>query len=173
MDCGTSGTPFLVKDGHSWGHWLACRRPAPARCKCDISRKNWRPWREGKWCANKHLNFHLQMQPSHYSTGRKRWKANDEKMVDFWCRSFSRFTQSFFTVYKGRKRWKKHLIISWSFSRLVFHGLPPLELLWKWRETRPSRWLDNMCMCINKKCIYIYIYLFIFIYTHWYCQTFL
>ena len=29
------------------------------------------------------------------STGRKRWKTNDEKMVDFWCQSFSRFTQSF------------------------------------------------------------------------------
>ena len=35
----------------------------------------------------------------------------------------------FFTVYKGRKRWKKkHLVIDDLFSRLAFHGLPPLEL---------------------------------------------
>ena len=32
----------------------------------------------------------------------------------------------FFTVYKGHKRWKKNLVID-DFSRLVFHGLPPLE----------------------------------------------
>ena len=59
-------------------------------------------------------------------------------MVDFWCRFFSRFGADFFTVYADFSRLlrdangeKKHLVIDVSFSRLVFHGLPPLDLVRK------------------------------------------
>ena len=61
------------------------------------------------------------------SWGRKRWKTNGEKMVDFWCRSFSRFTQSFSRFIRDINGEKKHLVIDDLFSRLVFHGLPPLD----------------------------------------------
>ena len=47
-------------------------------------------------------------------------------MVDFCCRFFTVYAE-FFTVYKGHKRWKKTSPYWWSFSRLAFHGLPPLE----------------------------------------------
>ena len=48
-------------------------------------------------------------------------------MVDFWCRSFSWFTQSFSRFIRDVNGEKKHLVIWWSFSRLVFHSLPPLD----------------------------------------------
>ena len=59
---------------------------------------------------------------------RKRWKTNDEKMVDFWCRFFTVYAE-LFTVCKGHKRWKKTSRCWWSFSRLVFHGLPHRKVL--------------------------------------------
>ena len=70
-----------------------------------------------------------------WSRRRKRWKTNGEKMVDFWCRFFHGLVpifhglRRFFTVYKGHKRCNKKNIslLIWSFSRLVFHGLPPLD----------------------------------------------
>ena len=61
------------------------------------------------------------------STGRKRWKTNDEKMVDFWCRSFSRFTQSFSRFVRdvnGGEKTSRYLMI---FFTVSFHGLPPLD----------------------------------------------
>ena len=61
-------------------------------------------------------------------------------MVDFWCRSFSRFTQSFSRFIRDVNGEKKHLVIWWSFSRLVFHGLPPLE-----RRRRARKRLSNKC----------------------------
>ena len=50
-------------------------------------------------------------------------------MVDFWYRFFTVYAE-FFTAYKGRKRWKNISLLIWSFSRLVFHGLPPLEQIY-------------------------------------------
>ena len=53
-------------------------------------------------------------------------------MKKWWIFGADFFTvyAEFFTVYKGCKGWKKkHLVIWWTFSRLVFHGLPPLEQL--------------------------------------------
>ena len=68
------------------------------------------------------------------SRRRKRWKTNGETMVDFWCRFFSRFGADFFTVYADFSRFirdingeKKTSRYWWSFSRLVLHGLPPLD----------------------------------------------
>ena len=55
-------------------------------------------------------------------------------MVDFWRRFFSRFGADFFTVYADFSRFvrdingeKKTSRYWWSFSRLAFHGLPPLD----------------------------------------------
>ena len=48
-------------------------------------------------------------------------------MVDFGCRFFTVYAEVF-TVYKGHKRWKINSLLM-IFSRLVFHGLPPLETL--------------------------------------------
>ena len=47
-------------------------------------------------------------------------------MVDFGCRSFSRFTQSFSRFIRdvNGEKTSRYLMI---FSRLAFHGLPPLE----------------------------------------------
>ena len=68
------------------------------------------------------------------SRRRTRWKTNGEKMVDFWCRLFSRFGADFFTVYTDFSRFvrdingeKKTSRYRWAFSRLAFHGLPPLD----------------------------------------------
>ena len=56
--------------------------------------------------------------------------GNGEKLTvkQWWlfgCRFFT-VCAEFFTVYKGRKRWKNISLLIWAFSRLVFHGLPPL-----------------------------------------------
>ena len=55
-------------------------------------------------------------------------------MVDFWCRFFHGLVPTFFTVYAkfswfirdihGETKTSRYW---WSFSRLAFHGLPPLE----------------------------------------------
>ena len=69
------------------------------------------------------------------SRRRKRWKTNGEKMVDFWCRFFHGLVPIFFTVYADFSRFirdingeKKTCRYRWAFSRLVFHGLPPLSI---------------------------------------------
>ena len=58
--------------------------------------------------------------------------VNGEKLTvkKWWIFGADFFTvyAELFTVYKGHKRWKKKTSrYWWSFSRLVFHGLPPLE----------------------------------------------
>ena len=54
-------------------------------------------------------------------------------MVAFFSADFFTVYAEFFTVHKGRKRWKNISLLIWAFSRLVFHGLPPLEPGECWR----------------------------------------
>ena len=63
------------------------------------------------------MSLHNDNKISRQSTGRKRWKTNDEKMVDFWCRLFHALRRVFM-AYKGRKRWKKNI----SLFDDLFHG---------------------------------------------------
>ena len=61
-------------------------------------------------------------------TVKKRWIFGAD-FFTVWCRFFHSLRR-FFTVCKGRKRWKKKTSrYRWAFSRLVFHSLPPLESL--------------------------------------------
>ena len=57
------------------------------------------------------------------SRRRKRWKTNGEKMVEFWCRFFPVYAE-FFTVSKGHKQWKKHLVIDDLFHGWFFTAYP-------------------------------------------------
>ena len=70
------------------------------------------------------------------SRRRKRWKTNGEKNGGFLVPIFSRFGADFFTVYADFSRFVRDINgekktstsrYRWAFSRLVFHGLPPLE----------------------------------------------
>ena len=70
--------------------------------------------------------------PPFCSRRRKRWKTNGEKMVDFWCRFFSRFgadffhgLHRFFTVCKGHKRWKKNISLLMNFFTVSFSRFAP------------------------------------------------
>ena len=56
----------------------------------------------------------------------KKWWIFGADFFTVWCRFFHGLRR-FFTVCKGHKRWKKTSRYRWAFSRLVFHGLPPLE----------------------------------------------
>ena len=48
-------------------------------------------------------------------------------MVDFWCRFFTVYAE-LFTVYKGHKRWKKHLVIDMIFFTVSFSRFAPSRL---------------------------------------------
>ena len=76
--------------------------------------------------------------PKILSRRRKRWKANDEKMVDFWCRFFTVYAE-IFTVYKGHKRWKKNISLLMIFFTVSFSRFaPPLDPC-KRREKRSKK----------------------------------
>ena len=67
------------------------------------------------------------LHPPHHPRRRKRWKTNGEKMEKCLVPVFSRFTQSFSRFIRDINGEKNNSGYWWSFSRLVFHGLPPLE----------------------------------------------
>ena len=84
------------------------------------------------------------------SRRRKRWKTKGEKMVDFWCRFFhglvpifSRFGADFSRFVRDINGERKTSPYWWSLSRLVFHGLPPLEL-----SSSRCRYEDIISQCL-------------------------
>ena len=67
----------------------------------------------------------------------KKWWIFGADFFMVWRRFFHGLRR-FFTVCKGHKRWKKKTSrYWWAFSRLVFHGLPPLEQF-KWSKTHKN-----------------------------------
>ena len=56
------------------------------------------------------IRNHCIQNSKQWSWGRKRWKANGEKMRVFGADVFAVYAE-LFTAYKGDKRWKKHLVI--------------------------------------------------------------
>ena len=68
-----------------------------------------------------------------FSRRRKRWKTNDKKMVDFWCRFFTVYAE-FFTVYKGHKRWK-NITLLMIFFTVSFSRFTPSRFFWSMVRT--------------------------------------
>ena len=90
----------------------------------------------------------------------KKWWIFGADFFTVWCRFFHDFWCRFFTVYKPHKRWKqKTSRYRWAFSRLAFHGLPPLEKVFIWEirghPCRSSRWIGSKKKPINRKHINI------------------
>ena len=84
-----------------------------------------------------------------YSRRRKRWKANDEKMMDFWCRFFTVYAE-FFTVYKGHQRWKKKILLLMTFFTVSFSRFTPSRFMgYRTIIARyvAKRGIAQMCLC--------------------------